>query len=346
MHFRLTVAAKLLSAAVFVTTGCAKNRTPQPDRGQVWHLPSPLFSNEIAARVAPGEQRPSLGSLIAIDSAFLRPVIVRRGGSGYVEVEIADSARGADNRTFAVMHLVRPSVVTTYQGNRYRPEIIRALANDTVVLGATARIIASTSDPSGIILDFQDSPPGDIPLLVAMTRAIRDAARPRGRSPIALVVPAADTVSYPTEVLGRVADILLIRLHGEHRPGTPPGPLTTPDFLARSVGMRARVTGASRLGAELPLYGYRWDRDGTSTPITYVDAQALVISEARVFTRDPVSQFLTATGRDGWTIWIPDARTIQFMSDIVRRRGINVIALSGVEGADPSIFATSPPIRR
>lgn len=153
-----------------------------------------------------------------------------------------------------------------------------------------------------------------------------------------MVVPPGDTVSYPTSVLARVADILMIRLHGEHRPGTAPGPLASPEFIAREIGLRTRIIGASRLGAELPLFGYRWNGDGSAAPITYVDAQALVRTESGVFTRDPSSQFLTARGRDGWTVFVPDAQTIEAMIGNVKRRGISIVALAGPEGADPAIF--------
>ncbi len=156
-----------------------------------------------------------------------------------------------------------------------------------------------------------------------------------------MVVPPGDTVSYPTAILARVADVLMIRLHGEHRPGTAAGPPNTPDFIAREIGLRTRAIGATRLGVELPLYGYRWNADGSAFPITYVDAQSLVRAESGVFTRDPVSQFLTASGRDGWTVWIPDARTVQSMTAAVKRRGISIFALAGPEGADPAILPGS-----
>jgi hypothetical protein len=62
-----------------------------------------------------------------------------------------------------------------------------------------------------------------------------------------------------------------------------------------------------------------------------------VLHEAGVFNRDPASQYLTASGRDGWTIWIPDARTVARMIDAARARGVNIIALTGIAGADPAI---------
>jgi hypothetical protein len=273
--------------------------------------------DSVAARLRADDSYSNLGMLIALDSASLRPAIARGGGSGAAD---------------------RPATVTTYQGGRYHPETIRALANDSTVMATAATSIVGTGRFSRLILDFQNGTPGDIRGLVDAVRAIRDADSRIGGRSLAILVPWGDTAAYPTIPLSRVANILVIRLHGEHRPGTAPGPLATPDFIARGIGMRARLVGASRLGAELPLFGYLWNRDGSARLITYADAQSRVRAESGVFTRDPVSSFLTARGRDGWTIWVPDATTVQAMALAVKRRGVAWIALAGPEGADPAIF--------
>lgn len=304
-----------------------------------WYVPAAQISDETAARLKPAPEIPSSGALVVLDSASLRPVMVRRGGSGVSWGRINDSTAYAGT-------LVRPAIITTYQGGRYRPETVRALVDDTVVMAHTARSTAVTARGMRLIVDFQGATPNDLPGMVEMVRSIGRFARPMGSRPFAMLVPPGDTVSYPTSILARVADILVIRLHGEHRPGTAPGPLTTPEFIAREIGLRARVVGASRLGAELPLFGYRWNADGTAAPITWADAQTLVRSESGAFTRDPASRFLTARGRDGWTVWLPDALTVQHMVAAVRRRGVTLIALSGVEGADPALFTTAASFRR
>ncbi len=324
----------LLVIATLVAAACAKSGASKPAREIRWYVPVPQLSTESATRGAPVEQVASLASLVAIDSASLRPVVVHRGGSGYEEGRFNDSL-------WYAMHLVRPTFITTYQGARYHQESIRALANDTAVMASTALAIVRASPSDTQILDFQGATPNDLPGLVEMVRAVGKAAQSRGRQHVLMIVPPGDTVSYPTSILARVADILVIRLHGESRPGTAAGPLNTPEFIAREIGLRTRTIGATRLGVELPLYGYRWKADGTASPITYVDANALVRAESGVFTRDPVSQFLTARGREGWTVWVPDARTVQSMITAVKRRGISVFALAGPEGADPAILSTN-----
>ncbi|MGK2960826.1 MAG: hypothetical protein ACSLFK_01630 [Gemmatimonadaceae bacterium] len=312
---------------------CARGRVEAERQTRTWYVPAVQLTDETAARLKRVPEIPDLGALVVLDSTSLRPVMVRRGGSGVFESRSNDSS-------WLVIHIIRPAVITTYQGGRYHPETVRALVDDTLVLALAARSTAVTARGMSLIVDFQGATPTDLPGMVEMVRSMGRFARPMGSRPIAMVVPPGDTVSYPTSILARVADILVIRLHGEHRPGTAPGPLTTPEFIGREIGLRARIVGASRLGAELPLFGYRWNANGTAVPITWVDAQALVRSESGAFTRDPASQFLTARGRDGWSVWVPDARTVQSMVAAVKRRGVTLIALSGVEGADPALFTT------
>jgi hypothetical protein len=179
--------------------------------------------------------------------------------------------------------------------------------------------------------------PSDIPQFVELVRALASAARARSLTPFGIIIPAGDTLTYPASTLARVADVIVIRLGIEHRPGTPPGPLTTPDFIRRQLGARVIGLGTTRLAAEFPLYGYIWSRDGSARIITYREANDLILREAGAFRRDPASQFLTAEGRDGWTIWLPDSRTIRSLIEAAQTRGVNSIALTGWNGADPAL---------
>jgi hypothetical protein len=92
------------------------------------------------------------------------------------------------------------------------------------------------------------------------------------------------------------------------------------------------------------MYGYIWSRSGSARIITYREANGLILREGGSFRRDPASQFITAEGRDGWTIWLPDARTIQSLIAAAQSRGVNTIALTGIQGSDPAVAAL--PVRR
>lgn len=241
------------------------------------------------------------------------------------------------------------AIVTTYQGSRYHPETIRALGEDTVALasaaGAVAREAASRMART-LFMDFQGMASSDLPSLVAFIRALNDSSRRHLSGRSVLIVPYGDTVAYPTRTLAAVAPTIAVKLYGEHRPGTAPGALTSPEWINRQLGLRAVDAGVNRLMAELPLFGYQWQRDGSARLISYADASRIVSAEANSFRRDQPSGFLTAAGRDGWTIWIPDAQTVEKMLRVVRRAGISRVMLTGMDGADPDLWVRLPAIRR
>lgn len=316
--------AVLSSFSAIAACGRLPGGSPPP--ATVWLLHNPDEGvTQTAAALPPGVGA-FVGPLIVVDSAAFVPL------QGFVG---EDSPAGAS----------RVALVTTYQGTRYHPESIRALTEDSVAAtqfaGALSRMTAATSN--GLFIDFQGATPDALTRTTALLRSIADSARARNLSPIGIVVPPGDTVGYPTAILARTADLIVVRLAGEHRSGTAPGPLASPEWITRQIGIRAYEIGVNRLVAELPLFGYLWDATGAVRRITYREAQSLVLRQAGVFRRDPASGSLTASSaRDGWTIWIGDAQTLESLVAVARRAGVKRFALLGVDGADPDIWTRLP----
>ena len=262
--------------------------------------------------------------MLVLDTTSLRPVVSR-------------------GELVSLDRIVRFS---NFQGSRFHPETVRALSDDPQVLDGFARTLAR-SIPRGaqLLIDVQEMSVDDVARLTSFVRALSNSSKALAQSDAALILPAGDTVSYPTRILSRVVDLLVIRVWDEYRPGTRPGPPATPDFVRRALGSRSTAIGASRIAAYFPLYGYMWNRRDSARVITFEEANRIVIREAGAFRRDPASQFLTATGRDGWTVWVPDLTTINFLIQAARGRGARIIALSNFRGADPGIIRAYP-IRR
>jgi len=330
-------ATALLVGALFVTgTGaCARLPRQNPTSLSIWLAPLPgkpgggafLSANDATGYV--------VGETISIDTISFRPAGVRPNHPPILAGGMSSLAAFA--------------IVTTYQGSRYHPETIRALAEDTVALASAAGAIARESQSRmahTLVMDFQGMASSDVTGLVTFVRSLNDSARTHlpGRS--ALIVPPADTVAYPTSALAAVAPTIVVRLYGEHQPGTGPGALASAEWISRQLGLRAVDIGVNRLMAELPLFGYLWQRDGSARSISYSDAARLVSAEASSFRRDQPTGFLTATGREGWTIWIPDAESVERMIRIVRRAGVSRVMLTGMEGADPDLWVRLPALRR
>ena len=308
------------------TVACGRLPGGSPPPATVWLLHNPDEGVTQSPAALPAAVGSFVGPLIVVDSSSFVPL------RGFVS---DDAPAGAS----------RVALVTTYQGTRYHPESIRALTEDSVAAtqfaGALSRMAAGTSN--GLFIDFQGNTPDELPRTTALLRTIADSARALNLSPVGIVVPPGDTVGYPTAILARTADLIVVRLAGEHRSGTSPGPLASPEWVTRQIGIRAYEIGVNRLVAELPLFGYLWDATGAVRRITYSEAQSLVRRQAGVFRRDPASGSLTASSaRDGWTIWIGDVQTLEKLVAVARRAGVKRFALLGVDGADPDIWTRLP----
>ena len=302
----------MLICVVMSAAACGRvSSAPVPD-ASILFLSSPVLAGDTASAEIKG-------GLVRLDTATIRPVLAIHGGS---------------------QPLITAATFTTYQGARYHPDMVRAVTEDSAVIQPFARAVvtASMSAGKGLLIDAQDMAPADFGKTLSFLRALATAARDRGRSPFGVIVPAGDTLAYPTLEIARAADLIVVRFGMEHGPGTPPGPPASPEYIRRELGIRSNGLGASRLAAAFPLFGYMWNRDGSARIIMYREANAMLLQEAGAFHRDPASRYLTATLQNGSTIWVPDAETIRSLIAVAQSRGVNTIALSGITGADPALL--------
>jgi spore germination protein YaaH len=269
---------------------------------------------------------------IALDSASFRPRVVW-------PVAGQPTGRPASAGT---RHL---AIVTSFQGSRYHSDVIRGLTQSSDAVAVTAGSIASLVSEAaaqGVILDFQEMTAEDIQTLVNVSRAIADSTRSRSAGPVAMIIPAADSSGYPARILGRVADLLLVKLFPEHGAATPAGPIVSPDWFTRRLGQRASEAGVNRIVAGMPADGMLWDNRGARR-ISYYESFRLAREANIPIVRDPASGNLHAVStRDGWELWVADHELIDKLIAEGRRIGVTRFALFGLEGADPRLWELLP----
>jgi spore germination protein len=270
---------------------------------------------------------------IALDSISFRPTVISRIS--------AESRAGDHPATAGLLPARRASVITSFQGSRYHADVIRGLSENSDAVASAAGSIASllsSSAAQAVILDFQEMSAEDLQTLMDVSRAIADSSRAHSTSRIIMIIPAADSAGYPARILGRVADLLLVKLFPEHGVTTPAGPIVSPSWFTRRLGQRASEAGVNRVVAGIPADGVIWDRRGARR-ISYVDALRLAREANTPVIRDPASGNLHAvSSRDGWEMWLVDEELIAGLIDEGRRLGVTRFALFGLEGADPQLF--------
>jgi spore germination protein YaaH len=283
---------------------------------------------------------------LALDSVTFRPSWLANAESGAARERSLPSP--TPRRTQETQTV---SIVTLSQSDALQPEIFRAVTENSTILSATAGLIAAKLDTGrteSAIIDVGGLSADDLPALVTLLRSVSDSIRDHGIGTIAVAIPAADTIAYPTRPIARVAELIVVQLQEEHRVGTPAGPVFTIDVARRHLAMRAADTGPGRLVAGIPAYGYLWSRSGIARRISYSEATSLAANAAVTLARDPASLALHARSeRDGWEIWLPDHRMIAALITQARGLGIYRFAVYGARGADPAIIdAFRSPVRR
>lgn len=318
------IAAALCVSAV--ATGCASARgRPSAADAEFWGFTAPWDPRSEASAAAHASQLDVIVSgFITLDSTSFQPIAL-------FPDPLMKSNPG--NRR-------RMALLTSYHGTRFHPETIRALASDSTVLGRTAGRAAALLGAGGyrgLVLDFEGHTADDLDVLIRVSRAFADSARAHGVSPTGMAIPATDTVDYPGRPLLGAVDFLVVMLYDQHWLTSPPGPISSPDWAMRALGIRASDIGSSRVVAAFPTYGYQWRSDSATAVISYADAERLARDAHVALLRDPASSNLHAAA-DGWTLWSTDAVLLDSLVRSARRTGITKFALWRLGLEDPRIW--------
>jgi spore germination protein YaaH len=222
------------------------------------------------------------------------------------------------------------ALITSYSGGRFHPEIIRGLGGSPQATGVTAKAIAAMIDSAGyrgVIIDFEGMTPRDLDPLLMVTRAVADSVRAHGVNTVVVAVPAGDTAAYPAALLLESADLIMAMMYDQHWSGSPPGPIASPEWVARNLGTRVAEVGPAKIVAAFPLYGYRWRKTAETEVISFDDARRLVTMTNTPLTRDHGSETLHARSPEGWELWVSDHVLLERLVRDARQLGVKTFAL-------------------
>jgi spore germination protein YaaH len=235
----------------------------------------------------------------------------------------------------------RMALITSYSGNRFHPEVIRALGASPQAAGITAGAVASLIDSSGyrgVVIDFEGMTPRDLDALLAVSRTVADSVRAHGVHTVVIAVPAGDTAAYPAPLLLQSADFIMAMLYDQHWSASPPGSIASPDWVARNLGARVAEVGAARIVAAFPLYGYRWRSSAETEVIGFDDARRLATMTNIPLIRDHASATLHAASPEGWEIWVSDHVLLETLVREARELGVRTFALWRLGLEDAAIW--------
>jgi len=328
MRPRASRRAALFTILGVVVIACAARSRGAPPRLRVWGFTVPWEARSSAvAREHAGQLDAVISGWIQLDSLTGQPF-----------AEFRDTL--ARNRTGGLRLM---GIVTNAVGGRFHADPVRQLVADPSALGRAAGAVArrlTTGGYRGVVIDLEGFAPTDRAVATAAIHAIADSARARGVRPIAVAVPAVDTMVFNGRDLVPAADYLLVMLYDQHWMTSPPGPLAAPDWVRGATALRVGEVGAQHVVAALPLYGYRWPTSGPAAALTFADAQRDAAAANVTLQRDPATSTMRATTPGVWDLWVSDAGLIDTLIRQVRAQGVNTIALWRLGQEDPDVWET------
>jgi len=237
------------------------------------------------------------------------------------------------------------ALITSYNGSRFHPEIIKGLGLSPVARSLAAAALGALIEKggyAGVVIDFEGMTPRDLDALLVVTREFADTVRAHGATMVAIAVPAGDTAAYPGALLLAKADVIMPMLYDQHWSASPAGPISSPEWVRRNLGARVAEVGAKRIVAAFPLYGYRWRRNAAAEVIGFSDAVRLTSMTNTLLTRDIPSATLHATSPEGWEVWVTDAALLRILMSDARHLGVSTFALWRLGLEDPAVWQTAP----
>ncbi|HEY2026706.1 MAG TPA: glycosyl hydrolase family 18 protein [Gemmatimonadaceae bacterium] len=272
--------------------------------------------------------------------------------SGWIQLDSVTGKPFAEFRDTLARHtppgMRLMAIVTNAVGGRFHPAVVRQLAADPTALASAASEVArrlTSGGYRGLVIDLEGFAPADRDAIVVVVRAIADSARRHAVTPIALAIPAVDTVTFPARSFVPSVDYVLVMLYDQHWMSSAPGPLAAPDWVRAATARRVAEVGAAHVVAALPLYGYRWPTTGPAAALTFPDAQRDAAAAGVQLQRDTATSTLRATSAGAWDLWISDAGLITRLVHEVRGEGVNTIALWRLGQEDPAVWPALARIR-
>ena len=294
----------------------------------VWAFTGPWDEmSDSAVRAHGSELDAVVTGWIGLDSATARPI------QPFLFADTIRPRRGT---------LRRMAIVTSWHGDKFHPGTIRTLAGDPARLGQTAGFVArhaATMKYRGLVLDFESLCRDDTLALARVVRAIADSAHRLGVRPIAVAIPATDTVAYPARLLLGVADLIMPMLYDQHWSGSEPGPIADPEWVRQSLALRIREAGGpDRIVAALPGYGYRWRKGQPTETVSYRDAQRMAARARVPLARDGATRTLRAVRPGEWELWVADAGLLRVLANDARRAGVRKFAVWRMGQEDDAVW--------
>ena len=192
---------------------------------------------------------------------------------------------------------------------------------------------------SGLVVDFEDLPPGAQPDLLAFLAAARDRYRHHGWT-LAVTAPVANP-NWNLSALATAADRVVLMAYDEHWLSGTPGPIASDPWFDSVVSRAVRQLPPPEAIVVIASYAYDWRIGGPATILAIPQAQALAARNGVHPERDQASgseHFTYTAGGAAHEVWMSDAAEVRGQMEIARTAGAQGVGLWRLGTEDPAIW--------
>jgi len=198
---------------------------------------------------------------------------------------------------------------------------------------------------AGLVMDFESLPSAALPAYLGFLREVRQ-AMPKG-STLAVTVPAEDQ-DWALADFAKVADRVIFMAYDQHWRGGSSGPIAPQDWFVREVVQAQRAIGRDKLIVALGSYGYDW-HGGQADALSIEEAWLAAHDSGATVTFDAGSgnsRFAYDEDGERHTVWMLDAASSWNQLQVLKRLGIDDVAMWRLGSEDPGFWSDLLAFRR
>lgn len=212
----------------------------------------------------------------------------------------------------------------------------------------TLAVLESEPRYSGLVVDIENTSPGDRDHYTEFVRRLHDALHPKGYKLYVVVGPKETDIpvslwvrAFDYKAIGECCDYMILMTYNLHWRGGPPGPVAPVDWVERCTRYAISCVPAEKVIVGIPFYGYDWPEKGPATSLTWKKASALI---ERV---KPDIQWHATYATPWFTyeekgtkheVWFEDTRSVQAKLDMCKRLGVGGVAIWRLGDENPEFW--------
>jgi cellulose synthase/poly-beta-1,6-N-acetylglucosamine synthase-like glycosyltransferase/spore germination protein YaaH/peptidoglycan/xylan/chitin deacetylase (PgdA/CDA1 family) len=227
----------------------------------------------------------------------------------------------------------------------YKDQASGVMGNQALRQCVASKLASQTEKNGGVgvLVDIETLSPSDdenyLKFLLAMQKELHDR-----QMKLVVSVPSGSQ-AYDVELISKIADAVVVIMHGEHYSSSKPGPLASQGWFQETLDHFSSIVPNGKLIVGLGSYGMDWPLASTTTAsgLTYGEVMSKAAelgahAELAPKSRNMVFGYTDSKGVDH-DVWFLDAVAVWNQWQLVKQKNSLGVALWRLGAEDPNIWS-------